>query len=82
VTWRTAISCGKAFQVSRFETVVMATDGQDDVKVITDRLVISDYVHPHAVNAGVPVEEIKPPILGREFEVDEAVLDGKSCIPP
>ena len=43
----------------------------------TDGKVISDYVHPHSVNAGIPTEAIKPPSLGKNFEVDEAVLEGK-----
>lgn len=58
----------------------MAADAQNVVKNRTDGLVISDYVHPHAVNAGVPVEEIKPPLVGKNFEVDEAVIDGQSLI--
>ena len=43
----------------------------------TDSKPVSDYVHPHSVNAGTPVEAIKPPSVGNKFEVDEAVLGGK-----
>lgn len=60
----------------------MATDDQNalDLDVKTDGLVISDYVHPHSMNAGLPVEDIKPPKVGKEFEVDEAVFEGKSSL--
>ena len=55
----------------------MGTETQDGADINTDGLVISDYVHPHAVNAGLPVGEIKPPTVGKGFEVDEAVLECK-----
>ena len=47
---------------------------QDEIK--TDGAIVSDYVHPHSVNAGLPNEEIQPPQVGKELLVDEAVLDG------
>ena len=49
-------------------------DDQDDIK--TDGAIVSDYVHPHSVNAGLPSEDIQPPQVGRELLVDEAVLEG------
>lgn len=55
----------------------MAGKATNDATINSDGLVISNYVHPHSVNAGIPVEEIKPPSVGKEFELDEAVLDGK-----
>lgn len=55
----------------------MASKAENEASINTDGLVVSDYVHPHSVNAGIPIEEIKPPSAGKEFEVDEAVLDGK-----
>lgn len=54
----------------------MTSKAENDADIETDGLVVSDYVHPHSVNAGVPVEDIKPPSVGKDFEVDEAVLDG------
>lgn len=55
----------------------MTNEAQEGIDINTDGNVISDYVHPHAVNAGIPVEEIRPPTGGKEFEVDDLVLEGK-----
>ena len=55
----------------------MANPADEGIDINTDGNVISDYVHPHAVNAGIPVEEIRPPTVGNEFEVDEMVREGK-----
>ena len=49
-------------------------DDQDDIK--TDGAIVSDYVHPHSVNAGLPSEDIQPPQVGRELLVDDEVLEG------
>ncbi|KAL9012618.1 MAG: hypothetical protein Q9173_002635 [Seirophora scorigena] len=57
----------------------MTSKAENDAGIETDGLVISDYVHPHSVHAGVPIEEIEPPPVGKDFEVDEAVLDDPHC---
>lgn len=54
-------------------------DNQDQIK--TGGAIVSDYVHPHSVNSGLPTEEIEPPKVGNELEVDEAVLEGRSTYP-
>lgn len=60
----------------------MATVSRDNHGLIkTDGAIVSDYVHPHSVNSGLPTEEIKPPKVGNELEVDDAVLEGRSRYP-
>ena len=56
----------------------MTNQADEGIDINTDGNVISDYVHPHAVNAGIPVEEIRPPTVGKEFEVDDMVREGKN----
>lgn len=60
----------------------MATASRDDQdKIKTDRAIVTDYVHPHSVNSGLPTEEIVAPKIGNELMVDEAVLEGRSPVP-
>ncbi|KAI0107808.1 Fructosamine kinase-domain-containing protein [Nemania sp. FL0031] len=40
-----------------------------------DDTIVTDYIHPHSLNTGVPTEEIKPPRTGQEVLVDKAVLE-------
>ncbi|KAI0868416.1 hypothetical protein GGS24DRAFT_513419 [Hypoxylon argillaceum] len=39
-----------------------------------DDTIVTGYIHPHSLNNGILSEEIKPPAVGGEFSVDEAVL--------
>ncbi len=41
-----------------------------------DKSIVTDYVHPHSLNNGIPTEKILPPKVGGEFPVDDAVKDG------
>ncbi len=60
----------------------MATTLRDDQeKIATDGAIVTDYVHPHSVNSGLPTEEIEPPKVGNELNVDEAILEGRSAVP-
>ena len=59
----------------------MATALGDDLDAIkTDGAIITDYVHPHSINSGLPTEEIEPPKVGNELKVDNAVLEGWSLL--
>ena len=49
-------------------------DDQDEIK--TDGAVVTDYIHPHSLNSGLPIEEITSPKVRNELRVDEAVLEG------
>lgn len=66
------LGCSRATNVAK-----MTNEAHEEIDINTDGNIISDYVHPHAVNAGIPVEEIRPPTVGKEFEVDDMVLEGK-----
>ncbi len=41
-----------------------------------DKTIVTDYVHPHSLNNGTPVDRILPPKVGGDFNVDDAVLEG------
>lgn len=49
-------------------------------EILGDKSIITDYIHPHSLNNGIPTEKILLPKTGGEFSVDDAVLDGKSSI--
>ena len=53
----------------------------DQDKINTDGAIVTDYVHPHSVNSGLPTEDIETPKVGNELKVDEAVLEGMSPLP-
>jgi hypothetical protein len=42
-----------------------------------DPTIVTDYIHPHSLNVGVPTEKILPPKVGGEFPVDETVIAGR-----
>lgn len=42
-----------------------------------DETIVTDYVHPHSLNNGIPTDIILPPKIGSEFLVDDAVKEGK-----
>ena len=42
-----------------------------------DENIVTDYVHPHSLNSGIPSDSIPPPKIGGEFLVDDAVREGR-----
>ena len=46
-----------------------------------DAPAVTDYVHPHSINALTPMGAIMPPKISGEYSVDEAVLEGISTDP-
>lgn len=44
-----------------------------------DEAIITDYIHPHSLNNGMPTKDIPPPKVGGEYAVDEAVLEGSQA---
>lgn len=41
-----------------------------------DKTIVTDYIHPHSLNSGTPIDKILPPKLGGEFPIDDAVKEG------
>lgn len=41
-----------------------------------DKTIVTDYIHPHSLNNGTPIDKILPPKIGGEFPVDDAVKEG------
>lgn len=42
-----------------------------------DETIVTDYIHPHSLNNGIPTDIILPPKIGGEFLVDDAVKEGR-----
>lgn len=65
---------------------VTVTHNSDALSEATrsDKTIVTDYIHPHSLNNGIPTVNILPPKVGGEFEVDDAVLEGclylASCV--
>lgn len=56
----------------------MATATQTLLREISeDKTIVTDYIHPHSLNNGIPTDEIPTPKLGGDFTVDEAVHEGQ-----
>ena len=55
----------------------MATCREDPPKLEVNGAVVTNYIHPHSVNAGIPDVDIPPPMVHGELDVDEAVLEGE-----
>jgi hypothetical protein len=43
-----------------------------------DKTIVTDYIHPHSLNDGIPTTNILPPKVGGVFSVDDAVLEGSN----
>ena len=43
---------------------------------LDDPSIVTNYVHPHSKNAGLPAEKVLPPKVGGEFSVDDNVIAG------
>ena len=44
--------------------------------ISADKTIVTDYIHPHSLNNGTPMDKILPPKIGGEFPVDDAVKEG------
>jgi protein-ribulosamine 3-kinase len=49
-------------------------------EILEDKTIVTDYIHPHSLNNGIPTAQISNPKLGGDFSVDDAVLKGNDSM--
>lgn len=49
-------------------------------EISEDKTIVTDYIHPHSLNNGIPTAQIPTPKLGGDFPIDDAVRKGTLSI--